>query len=99
MPAHREFSHVVFRVNDNVVVVRHLAMMFGNLGSVHHWERVGKFANSLRHVLEYAVCFVGELLKVIGRRVLHLPLSRFVDDYFGAERKGCAEHAMNIFAR
>jgi len=46
MPAHREFSHVVFKVNDNVVVARHLAMMFGSVASVHHWERVGEFAHS-----------------------------------------------------
>lgn len=43
--------------------------------------------------------FVGELLKVIGRKLLHLPVMRFVDDYFAVERKGCEEHAMNIFAR
>ena len=41
----------------------------------------------------------GELITAIARRVLYLPVLRFVDDYFAAEREEVAEHAMKIFAR
>ena len=37
----REFAHVVFLHNGNVIIAKHLAMMFGGISSVHHWERVG----------------------------------------------------------
>ena len=40
-PKDREFSHVVFKYNENVIVAKHLATMFGSVASVHHWERVG----------------------------------------------------------
>ncbi len=43
--------------------------------------------------------FAGELIGTIARRVLHLPVLRFVDDYFSAEQEECAAHAMRIFAR
>ena len=42
-PQDREFSHVAFLYNGNVVVAKHLSMMFGSVASVHHWERVGMF--------------------------------------------------------
>jgi hypothetical protein len=45
------------------------------------------------------VCVAGELITAIARRVLFLPVLRFVDDYFAAEREDVAEHAMKIFAR
>ena len=45
------------------------------------------------------MCCTGELLKAIARRVLHLPLLRFVDDYFAVEATASAEHAMQVFAR
>ena len=46
-----------------------------------------------------SVCVTGELITAIARRVLFLPVLRFVDDYFAAEREEVAEHAMKIFAR
>ena len=39
------------------------------------------------------------LFRSIGRRLLHLPLLCYVDDYFGVDRKGDAEHAVECFAR
>ena len=41
----------------------------------------------------------GELIKVLARRILKLPVLRFVDDYFSAESKETAQHAMKCFAR
>ena len=40
-PEHRDFAWVCFKHNDHLVAARHLAMMFGSVASVHHWERVG----------------------------------------------------------
>ena len=42
-PLDREYGHTVFKYNENVVVASHLAMMFGSVASVHHWERVGEY--------------------------------------------------------
>ena len=42
---------------------------------------------------------IGALLTNIARKILHLPMLRFVDDFFTAAPEECAEHAMNIFAR
>ena len=41
----------------------------------------------------------GDLIKAITRRILNLPVLRFVDDYFAAESAETAEHAMWVFAR
>ena len=41
----------------------------------------------------------GELIKAIARRILFLPVLRFVDDYFAADVANCAAHAMHVFAR
>ena len=35
----------------------------------------------------------------LARRLLKLPILHYVDDYFGAERAGCAEVAMQTFSR
>ena len=42
---------------------------------------------------------VGALLCAIAVSILHMPLMRYVDDYFGLERQETAEHAMQCFAR
>ena len=42
---------------------------------------------------------LGSLLTVITRRVLHIPVLRYVDDFFSADRPKCAAHAKDIFAR
>jgi hypothetical protein len=41
----------------------------------------------------------GVLLRHLARKLLHMPASRYVDDYFGVEVEGTEEHAMNCFAR
>ena len=41
----------------------------------------------------------GELIKAIARRLLHLPVLRFVDDFFTADRSACAGHAKQMFAK
>ena len=42
---------------------------------------------------------VGSLLRALARRVLFLPVLRFVDDFYAACRSAEVEHAMQIFAR
>ena len=42
---------------------------------------------------------VGRLLRKIARKMLHIALFEYVDDYFAAERPEVAEHAMQCFAR
>ena len=42
---------------------------------------------------------IGALLCAIARRILHLPVYRFVDDFFAACRATVANHSMQIFAR
>ena len=42
---------------------------------------------------------VGALLCALARRLLHIPVSRYVDDFFAMDREGEAGHAMQIFAR
>ena len=41
----------------------------------------------------------GALLTAIARRVLFLPVMRYVDDFFSVSRAGTAKCAMDIFAR
>jgi hypothetical protein len=41
---------------------------------------------------------VGALLCHVGRVMLLIPLERYVDDLFSADRPECAEHAMRCFA-
>ena len=42
---------------------------------------------------------VGMMLATLARRLLHLPVLRYVDDFFTAEREESAAHAMMCFAR
>ena len=42
---------------------------------------------------------LGALLSHLVRRLLHIPLLRFVDDLFGAERRRCARHALGCVVR
>ena len=41
----------------------------------------------------------GKLLTTLARRVLYLPVQRYVDDLFAPERPECLVHAKNCFAR
>ena len=40
----------------------------------------------------------GQLLKALARRFFHMPVCRFVDDFFAAEDAEVAEHSMKVFA-
>ena len=42
---------------------------------------------------------VGRFLRKIARKMLHIAMFEYVDDYFAAERPEVAEHAMLCFAR
>ena len=42
---------------------------------------------------------VGRLLATLARKLLHLPVLRYVDDLFTCDRPESAEHAKNCFAR
>ena len=42
---------------------------------------------------------IGELLKAIVRQVLHVPVLRFVDDFFGIAAEEDADHMMRVFTR
>ena len=42
---------------------------------------------------------VGALLCFIARKILHIPIMRFVDDFFAPELPECAQHSMMAFAR
>ena len=42
---------------------------------------------------------IGAMLCHFARKLLHLPVFRFVDDFFSADRPGCAHHALDCFAR
>jgi len=42
---------------------------------------------------------VGAMIAHFARRILHIAVLRYVDDYFSAERKELVEHAMQCFAR
>ena len=42
---------------------------------------------------------VGFMLRSFARRLLKLPIMRYVDDYFGADHHACAEQALDVFSR
>ena len=42
---------------------------------------------------------VGDLILTIARRILHMPMSRYVDDYFGPERQENMVQGSQLFAR
>jgi len=42
---------------------------------------------------------LGKLITTLARRVLYLPVQRYVDDLFAPEHPECLEHAMHCFAR
>ena len=42
---------------------------------------------------------IGSLLCHLARRLLHLPVMRYVDDYFSCDRAECIDHALLCFMR
>ena len=72
----------------------HYALPFGGVGSVYGWDRVGSciFLTSL--FCSHFACFIGHMLRSLARRLLKIPVLRYVDDYFGADRLQCAAGAL-----
>ena len=60
LPEHRQFAVIAFKIDGKVLTAKHLALCFGAIASVTHWERIG------------------DLLKAIARRILHIPVLRHV---------------------
>ena len=100
--AHRDLAWVAWRVDETrLATARHFGMPFGAVASVHYWDRVGQ---CLRFLFQsvfrvFASVRSGALLTSIARRVLHIPVMRYVDDFFSVSRAGTAKCAMSIFAR
>lgn len=42
---------------------------------------------------------VGSLLRALARKILRLPVQRYVDDFFSCDRVACTERGMQLFAR
>jgi hypothetical protein len=72
---------VAFMYKGVPMAARHMALMFGSLGSVHGWDRIGS------------------LIRHLARVLLHMPVMRYVDDFFSVEKLGTEDHAMQCFAR
>lgn len=100
-PTHREFAYIVFSAEGSVQIFRHNSCPFGAIGAVHGWDRPGT-PITWCHCRE-PLCFIdrstGNLLCAILRRVLKLPLLRYVDDLHGVERSQSVQHAEEIMAR
>ena len=41
----------------------------------------------------------GSLLCALGKKLLLIPLSRYVDDFYSADRSECSKSAMDCFVR
>ena len=41
----------------------------------------------------------GAMLRYIGRKLLHIPIERYVDDFFFVDREACTPGALDAFAR
>ena len=75
------YKRQAFRVGPQVYWCQHTTCMFGAVGSVHAWERIGAALAHLAH------------------RFLHLALFRYVDDYYGPDRRETMAHGVQCFAR
>ena len=100
-PEQRDFALVAFKAQGSIHVMRHKAMPFGAIASVVNWDRIGfTFCLSIcRIFLRGRVHYSGSLICCIARRILHLPMLRYVDDFFSVERKSTTEEAKLVFAR
>ena len=100
-PEHRDLAWVVWRMDKtHMAIAKHFSMPFGAIASVHYWDRIGLwFCSALSLVSRVLAWATGALLTFIARRVLHLPVLRYVDDFFSVSRASTAKFAMNIFAR
>lgn len=92
---------VAFLHNGAPILAQHVCAPFGAIASVHNWDRVGQLSVAGAYWwynLLFVMC-IGSLLRAVARRILHLPLLQYVDDYFACDRVASADHAMQIFAR
>ena len=100
-PAHRPLAWIVFLAGGVPVAAQHLTMMFGAIGSVHHWERVGNFIRTVaRKLLHMPVMRQADA--VVSKQFASqcvVRVVRFVDDFNSADRAACAEHALQTFIR
>ena len=54
--AHRQFAQIVLMLGSEVLTAQHLAMMFGSVGSVNAWHRIGCFLRAVaRRMLKLPV--------------------------------------------
>ena len=80
----------------------HYRLPFGSIASVHGWDRIGEPPSHFSHAsmfLDSCSYIPGSLLCALGRKVLMIPLSRYVDDFYSADRADCAKSAMACFVR
>ena len=101
MPSQRSFAWVALRTDSGLVVAQHLSIPFGSSASGYHWDRIGTSIGY--HVPHFCtplrLLCTGALVTAIARRILHLPVLRFVDDYFAMDRGAVAKHSLTLFAR
>jgi len=99
---HRKHAAVVFKTAEGTVMSEHYALPFGSVGSVYGWDSIGV---SLHFDLHFngtciAACLCsGYMLRSLARRLLKIPVLRYVDDFYGADRHECAEGALDALAR
>ena len=97
-PKHQRLCHIAFLHKGEVVIAQHLGLPFGAVSSVHDWDRVGVLRCLV--LVHIAIVFVtGAFLCSLARRVLKIPMKRYVDDLFDGDRRKCILVAMNCFAR
>ena len=56
LPEHRQFAWICFKHNDHILAAQHLAVMFGSVASVHHWERVGELISAIARYTSIIDC-------------------------------------------
>ena len=98
-PEHRHLAWIAFGHNGQKVVAQHTVMPFGALASVYHWDRLGELLKTIARCSSTAFARACFTFVRVCRRLLKLPVLRFVDDFFAVERAGFEKAAMLIFAR
>ena len=97
----RQYAWVAFCTTKGTFLSEHKSMPCGSISSVHCWDRIGAHFDLyyIPHTASHVFVLRGSLLTAFARRVLHIPIMRYVDDFFSAERKESARQSMEIFAR
>ena len=99
-PEHRHLAWVAF-VHDGIpMAAKHTTMPFGSVASVYHWDRVGELIKTIARCDVAGVYVSANVPPMLcTRRLFHLPVLRFVDDFFAVEYEGEENEAMRVFAR